>query len=482
MSYINTNISSMIAVNALNNNQASLQTSLQRLSTGYSINSGKDNPSGLIASQALLAEQTGAQTAISNSQQANNVIGTAEGALSEVSNLLISLQGLVNSSANSGAMSSSQLSANQLQVDSILSTINRISNTTNFQGQQLLNGSLGYTTSGVNSANISQVQINSAQVPQGGSTNVVVQVMHSALAGQVIGSAGTAGLASATTMTISGNLGSQQVSFAAGAKASAIIAAVNQYTSSTGVKAVTSGTYVKFGSSTFGSSQFVSVTSSSSNFKTYKGVGITTAGSTDYGQNATVNVNGQSVTSNGLSLHVVTGNIDANLTLSSAFAQQTATTTNFQITGGGATFSLGDQVNASGLASIGIQSANTSALGTFTDTAGQVVSLSALGSGQAAAVDNNGAALAQQLVNNSINQVSTLRGRMGAFQANVLSSIQNSLNVTVENIASSYANIANTDFASQTAQLTQSQILVQAATGVLAQANAAPQNVLKLIP
>ncbi len=482
MSYINTNISSMIAVNALNNNQSALQTSLQRLSTGYSINSGKDNPSGLIASQSLQAEAAGTKMAISNAQQANNVIGTAEGALSEVSSLLISLQGLVNSSANGGAMSSSQLSANQLQVDSILSTINRISNTTNFQGQQLLNGSLGYTTSGVKTSAISQVQINSAQIPQGGSTNVVVQVLQSALTGQVIGSAGTAGLASATTMTVTGNLGSQQVSFAAGAKASAIIAAVNQYTSSTGVKAVTSGVYVKFDTSSYGSNQFVTVTSSSANFATYKGVGITITGSTDYGRNATANVNGEKVVSKGLNLHVVAGNLDANLTLTAAFAQQTAASKNFQVTGGGATFSLGDQVNAAGLASIGIASTVTSNLGTLTDSAGAVVSLSALGSGQSAALNNGGAALAQQILNNSINQVSTLRGRLGAFQANVLSSIQNSLNVTLENVSSSNATISNTNFASETANLTQAQVLVQAATGVLAQANAAPQNVLKLIP
>ena len=95
MSRINTNVSSLIAVRVLNTNQASLQTSLERLSTGYRINSGKDDPAGLIASENLLAEQKSTETAISNAQRADNIIGTAEGGapLSEVSNLLVSSAG-----------------------------------------------------------------------------------------------------------------------------------------------------------------------------------------------------------------------------------------------------------------------------------------------------------------------------------------------------------------------------------------------------
>src|SRR5271168_1283025 len=152
MSVINTNVSSLIAQNALSQNNQALSTSLQRLSTGLKINSGADDPAGLIASQNLQAEQTGIQTAISNAGLAGNVIGTAEGGLNEVSSLLTQLQGLVGQAANTGALSSDQVGADQLQVDSILSTINRIANSTTFEGTQLLNGNLAYTTSGVASA------------------------------------------------------------------------------------------------------------------------------------------------------------------------------------------------------------------------------------------------------------------------------------------------------------------------------------------
>src|SRR5579862_1707566 len=117
MSRINTNVASLIALNANTKNQASLNTSLQRLSTGFRINSGADDPAGLIASTALTAEQQGTQTAISNAQQANNIISTADGALGEISNLLVSLQGLVGNSADTAGLSQDEKNANQLQVD-----------------------------------------------------------------------------------------------------------------------------------------------------------------------------------------------------------------------------------------------------------------------------------------------------------------------------------------------------------------------------
>src|SRR5436190_14375919 len=149
MSRINTNVSSLIAQRVLKRNNDTLNTSLQRLSTGLKINTGADDPAGLIASEGLKAEQTGITQAIDNANRANNLVGTAEGGLNEVSNLLNQLDGLVNQSANSGALSPDEIAANQLQVDSILNTINRIAGTTTFANKKILDGTLDYTTSGV---------------------------------------------------------------------------------------------------------------------------------------------------------------------------------------------------------------------------------------------------------------------------------------------------------------------------------------------
>src|SRR6478752_1270655 len=162
MSRINTNVSSLIAQRVFRKNSETLNTSLQRLSTGLKINTGADNPAGLIASENLRSEKAGITQAIDNAGRASNIIGTAEGGLSEVSNLLTELQSLVSQAANSGGLSKEELNANQLQVDSILNTINRIAQSTAFQGTKLLNGNFAYTTSGVTSTQFDDLQINSA--------------------------------------------------------------------------------------------------------------------------------------------------------------------------------------------------------------------------------------------------------------------------------------------------------------------------------
>src|SRR5438128_7736695 len=105
MTRINTNVSSLIAQRVLRKNNDALNVSLERLSTGLKINTGADNPAGLIASENLRAEKTGITTAIDNAQRASNIIGTAEGGLNEVSSLLNELQGLVGSTANAGGLS-----------------------------------------------------------------------------------------------------------------------------------------------------------------------------------------------------------------------------------------------------------------------------------------------------------------------------------------------------------------------------------------
>src|SRR5438128_4759555 len=185
MSRINTNVSSLIAQRVLKKNNDNLNTSLERLSTGLKINTGADNPAGLIASENLRSEKAGITQAIDNAGRASNIIGTAEGGLSEVSNLLTQLQSLVSQSANSGGLSNEEKSANQLQVDSILSTINRISQSTAFQGPKLLNGNYDYATSGVNSTAFDNVRVNAARIPDGASTSIVVQVVTSAQSGKL---------------------------------------------------------------------------------------------------------------------------------------------------------------------------------------------------------------------------------------------------------------------------------------------------------
>jgi len=226
MSRINTNIAALAAQTTYNKNTSDLNTHLERLSSGLRINTGKDDPSGLIASETMRSEMAGITQAVDNSTRADNVINTAEGALNEVSSLLLSLQSLTNQAANTGALSKDEIDANQLQVDSILNSINRISNTTQFNGVKLLNGSLDYTTSGVASTAISTLAIHAAKLPDNGAQAINVQVLASAKTGTVsFTGAGVGG--SAVTIEVAGNDGTEQLSFAASAHNSAIAFAVN---------------------------------------------------------------------------------------------------------------------------------------------------------------------------------------------------------------------------------------------------------------
>ena len=466
MSRINTNISSLQAMHTLGRNQTDLNTRLQRLSTGLKINSGKDAPAGLIASETLRSEINGIHQAIDNSTRAGNVINTAEGALSEVSALLLEVQSLTNEAANTGALSPEEIKANQLQVDAILNSVNRIANTTQFNGIKLLNGSLDYTTSGVASTAIDNLQLNSAKIPDNGSVSVVVQVVGSAQLAEVDYSASGIG-ASGVTIQIAGNAGVEQLSFAASTHNSAIAVAINQITAATGVSAVLSGAALRITSTAYGSRQFVSVSAISGTFVNGK----------DTGQDAQVNINGTKAEVDGLTASVRSENLDVKLDLDATFGTTVDPLgTSFAVTGGGAKFQLGSQVNRQGQINIGIGAVSTSGLGN-----GVVGYLSSLGSGGANSLVSGNTIQSQKIITAAIRQVADLRGRLGALQKDVLETNVNSLNVALENVTASESAIRDADFASETASLTRAQILVQANTSVLSQANSSPQQVLSLL-
>ena len=465
MSRINTNIPSLQAIHRLNRNNADMATRLQRLSSGLKINTGKDAPAALIASETLRSEIAGINQAIENSGRANNVINTAEGALSEVSALLLEIQSLTNEAANSGALSSEEVAANQLQVDSILASINRIANTTQFNGMKLLNGSLDYTTSGVTAANLANIRVNSARLPDNAAVNIVVQVTQSAQAATIGYTGGDLG-ASAVTVEIAGNNGTEQISFAGSTTVAQMATAVNAVKNSTGVSAIVSGGDLGLYSVKYGSAQYVSL-------KTVAGTFAPTAAK-DTGRDAAVTVNGAAAQVEGLDVQFRSSNLDIEMDIQSAF--NIPGNDNFYITGGGAKFQLGSKVTEADKASLGIHAVSIGSLGDSVDGF-----LSTLGSGGDNSLTQDNLVTSQRILDRAIKQVAELRGRLGAFQKEVLESNISSLSVALENVTASESAIRDTDFAEETAALTRAQILVQATTSVLSQANASPQNVLALL-
>ncbi len=186
MTRINTNVSSLIAQNTLGRSNNDLQTALTRLSTGLRINTGKDDPAGLIASENLRSDIVSVQAAVTNTERANQIIATADSALGQVSKILNDIRGLVTESANSGALSEDQIAANQLQVDSSLEALNRISQTTSFQGRKLLDGSLDFlTTGGTNFNKLADTKIDQANLGVAGSVDVAITIATAATKAQV---------------------------------------------------------------------------------------------------------------------------------------------------------------------------------------------------------------------------------------------------------------------------------------------------------
>lgn len=475
MTRINTNVRSLFAEQGLAQAQNSLSTSLQRLSTGLKINSGADDPAGLVASQGLKGEISGITQAIDNSQQANNVIATTDGALGEVSSLLQTMIGLIDQAANSGAMSADEIAANQLQVDSAIQSITRISNTTEFDGQHLIDGSLDYLTSGVNTTAIQALQIAQANL----GTQPYVPVNVNVLASAKMGTLEFAGssIAQSVTLQIQGNNGTQVLSFVSGTKASAIAFAINTNSDATGVVAkmtnpATAASGISFQSGGFGSTNFVSVTAQTGTFATTDTLGH--AQTRAVGVDAVATINGEKVVGDGLELKLSTSTLNLDMTLNKTFG---IGTTSFAVTGGGAMFQLGPQVSSSQQVSIGVQSVAANKLGN-----GLVGYLNDIVTGGSASLVSGNAAKASKIVQEAITQVSNLRGRLGAFEKDTLNTNINSLNVALANVTSSESSITDTDFASETAALSRAQILVQAGTSVLSTANSSPQTVLSLLP
>ncbi len=467
MSRINTNIPSMVATRILRFQNRSLNQALTRLSTGLRINTGADDPAGLIASESLRAEKVAISAAIQNIGRANNVVATAESGLDEINKLLLELEDLVTKSANEAGISADERDANQLQIDAILESINRIASSAEFQGRKLLDGTLDYTTSNIATSALADVNVLAARIPNNGYLNVAIEVTQSAQLAYIDYSASATG-AGTTTIEITGNLGTEVFSFASKTAIADVAAAINQSKDLTGVSAYVSGNLLRMTSTQYGSDQFVKINVLAGTFSTSK--------AEDFGQDAGVLVNGVAANVQGLNARVRSATVSLDLELTADLGTKVGGTTSFQVTGGGADFMISPTVSLTGLASLGITSVSTGKLGKSSTGF-----LSSLASGQANDLKSGNFAVAQRIIRAAQTQVAELRGRLGAFQKNTLETMANALRVTLENTTAAESSIRDADFAVETSNLTRAQILVQSATNVLRLANAQPQAVLALL-
>lgn len=502
MTRINTNVESLIARRALDLNNQSLNQALGRLSTGLRINSGRDDPAGLIASETLRSSIRAISTAIDNARRADTIVSVAEGGLQEVSSLLLDLENLIDQAANEAGVTDEEVAANQLQIDSILQSIDRLSEATAFGEKKLLNGELAFTTSGVNineatgaaQDHLDRAQINSAKLAPGSYRQINLTRLAPSEVAQlsaVLGGTTTTSttelngtLGNNTTIQIRGEFGAELLSFASGTVAADIVMAVNDRSELTGVAASSylgpagdGPASISFYSTGYGSDAFVSV-SILENEGNSPGDAMGINSNRDTGVDGTFTINGTSAIVKGLEASARAGDLSLDLTLSANFGAGTSveTTSTFEITGGGAVFSISPTVGLSGQESIGIAEVSSARLG---NTA--VGFLGTLRSGLANDLASRNFASSQRIVRSAINQIASLRGRLGGFQKDTLVSTINSLSVARENITAAESAIRDSDFALETSSLTRAQILVNSSTQVLQIANAQPQNALALL-
>jgi flagellin len=499
---INTNVMSLNAQRNLTTSASQLATSLQRLSSGLRINSAKDDAAGLAISERFTTQIRGLTQAARNANDGISLAQTTEGALSEVTNNLQRIRELAVQSANA-TNSTSDRAALDNEVQQRLAEVERIAQQTNFNGQKVLDGSFGTATFQVG-ANVGEtIAINlstSTRTSAIGKTAdyVGASTYNSSLAvgQQGTGVSGAAIAANSLTLAVGS---AQAVSIAASVAGTA----TGQTNSSAYAKAAA------INSSGVAGLSATADTTAEINFATVTGNSYTLA------VNGTNIFSAQDFSSTNLTGSGLASQINANtsatgvsasfasgkLTLSASDGRNIAVT---QTLGATATASEGlttagsnnnsvnvhDFTTAQGatntfslVGSVRLNSADTITVGGTAApigyAAGQLsLGAAALSSASVTTVANANTTITR--IDAALSAVSSLRSSLGAMQSRFESTITN-LQTTTENLSASRGRIQDTDFAAETANLTKAQILHQAGTAILAQANAVPQSVLSLL-
>lgn len=466
-----TNLNTMQLLNIVNRTSQSQSNALTQLSTGLKINKASDNPAGLIAMENFNAELTAVNAALDNNQRADAMLATAEGGLTEISSLLSEIETLAMASVNDSTLSTAEIQANQSQIDAALESIDRIANTTTFNGKQLLNGAQAINVTGVAANTAENLRVYSRGA---GSSNVDVTVTVDTAANSATGTltVGTGTVSAATEIVIAGTLGTQTISLGVGDDTSDIAGKINAAAAATGVDAVVSGNDVRLESSTVGSDAFVSLS-------VLSGGGLT--GGTSLadvaratGTDAVVTVNGRQVTADGADVSYSGNGLSLSFSLGTSLDAASDTETFTVTTTGGMTFQLG--TDSTTQSTMGLDSVGTYRLGG--GDAGAY--LSDLKSGGSADLQSD-SANTLKAVRKAITQVAATKGRIGGFQKFQVQTSINSLTASAESLTAAKSVIADTDYAVATAELNRQSVLLNSGISLLGLANQQASQILSLL-
>lgn len=470
---INTNIAAKIAHRNLETSAGKMEASMGRLSTGLRINSAKDDPSGLIASENLRSQIIGIESAIRNNQDALNYAKTAETALGEVNKLLNDARSLAISSGNTATLSTSQLRANQDQLNSISSSITRIAQTVQFGAKKLLDGSagvqaqvsaithvngisLGGTFRGDPVTATSLMTINSVTP---GSQGTIVS---STLTGGVILNPGSFNINGTTFSLVAGTTGAQAAT------------AINAMTGQTGVNANWNSTtnQITMTTTAYGSLATINYADASgvlSNMGPQSASGTNPSASVSLGSMGSALFTGGKAGSDGLSLYDADGNI-VRLTSAGNDATDYPLTIG-QVTSGISSFQFGG--NAGQVAQLTLPNISASQLGNDVIATMSIANMDL--------TSTAGVTQALTIIDRAIDQVSGTRGTLGQFSSYIIESNSRHLEAAKANMTASESTIRDVDMAYEMTQYTTAQILQDAGMSILSQANTMPERVLDLL-
>ena len=500
---INTNLNSLTAQRNQTLSQSSLSTSIQRLSSGLRINSAKDDAAGLAISERMTSQIRGLNQAVRNANDGTSLAQTAEGAMKAAGDILQRVRELAVQSANASNSASDRQALNQ-EVTQLVSELDRISQTTEFNGQKLLDGSFGTAQF--------QVGANAGQTITAATANMRTNVYgNNQVSGvSASGADATATVAAASTafgtngvvagtLAIAGALGqSGNISVAVNEHASVTAQSINQTTYKTGVTAsARTDAQLSFGATGAYNLNILSdnttteqVSFSISALSGSDGLSAAVAAINDKSSKTGV-VAKLNDTQTGIVLTNTTGNTIA---VGDLGANAGAVTVRKMVGDGvgglvtaGTAQSLGSSTNVENIGVSGYitldsdkgfsaTSTTTTALGAAGSTLGS--SLKKVSDLDITTTEK--ASMALKTVDSAISFVSGERAKLGALQSRFDSAISN-LQVASENSSASRSRIQDADFAAETANLSRAQILQQAATAMVAQANQLPQGILALL-
>jgi flagellin len=489
-SVINSNINSLTAQRNLTTSQASLATSIQRLSSGLRINSAKDDAAGLSIADRFTSQIRGLTQAARNANDGISLAQTAEGALGSAGDILQRIRELAVQSAN-GTNSASDRKALNEEVTQLTAELSRIADTTSFNGQKLLDGSFGSATFQVgananetitaNTANFSTSKYGNYRMGYKAATasDSTGDLVIGSSATTLGSTAGAANRVVGTSFVVNGSAGSATVAYTAGSSAKAVAALTNAQTATTGVTA-TARTQLDATAFVAGSYS-LSITSSNT---TAVAISFSSTGATADGLAAGIKAFNDKSSETG-----VTAKLNAagtGITLTNATGEnitlQNNSATGITISlGGSAAAPAGGTVIATGSLtldsdkSFGVSGAATT---DFFTAAASSAGLQAVNRLDVSSADAATRSLA--LVDGALANINSQRAAFGALQSRFETTVAN-LAITSENLSAARSRIQDADFAAETANLSRTQILQQAGTAMVAQANQIPQTVLSLL-